>query len=92
MDGARIEHWGKSCGFPRRTWTPDLGGIRAMTAPSPDIGRSAALGWQHLQAGNLAAADEAVRPWLTHEGNDPLVPLFSWTQNPPTQTARLRSF
>ena len=47
-----------------------------MTAPSPDIGRSAALGWQHLQAGNLAAADEAVRPWLTHEGNDPLVPLI----------------
>ena len=47
-----------------------------MTAPSPDIGRSAALGWQHLQAGNLAAADDVVRPWLTHEGNDLLVPLI----------------
>jgi tetratricopeptide (TPR) repeat protein len=47
-----------------------------MTAPSPDIGRSVALGWQHLQAGNLAAADDVVRPWLTHQGNDLLVPLI----------------
>lgn len=47
-----------------------------MTALLTDIRRSAALGWQFLQAGNLAAADEVVRPWLTHSGNDELVPLI----------------
>ena len=47
-----------------------------MTATLADISRSAALGWQLLQAGNLAAADDVVRPWLTHSGNDLLVPLI----------------
>jgi tetratricopeptide (TPR) repeat protein len=47
-----------------------------MTALPTDIRRSAALGWQFLQAGNLAAADEVVRPWLSHSGNDELVPLI----------------
>jgi hypothetical protein len=36
-----------------------------MTANLLDINRSAALGWQLLQAGNLAAADDVVRPFLT---------------------------
>ena len=34
-----------------------------------------ALGWQYLQAGNLAAADETVRPLLARELSDELVPL-----------------
>lgn len=34
------------------------------------------MGWQLLQAGNLAAADETVRPWLHHSGIDELVPLI----------------
>ncbi len=47
-----------------------------MTVALPEIRRSAALGWQLFHAGNLAAADEVVRPWLTHSGNDELVPLI----------------
>jgi tetratricopeptide (TPR) repeat protein len=47
-----------------------------MTVILPEIRNSAALGWQFLQAGNLAAADEVVRPWLTHSGNDELMPLI----------------
>ena len=47
-----------------------------MTMILSDISRSAALGWQLLRAGNLAAADEAVRPWLMHSSNDELVPLI----------------
>jgi tetratricopeptide (TPR) repeat protein len=41
-----------------------------------EISRAAALGWQFFHAGNLAAADEAVRPWLMQAGNDELVPLI----------------
>ena len=47
-----------------------------MTAPLREIRKSAALGWQFFQAGKLAAADEVVRPWLSHSGNDELVPLI----------------
>ena len=47
-----------------------------MTVTLSPISRSAAMGWQLLQAGNLAAADEAVRPWLDHSGIDELVPLI----------------
>ena len=35
----------------------------------------AALGWKYLQAGNLAAAEEVVRPLLARGVNDELVPL-----------------
>ncbi len=48
-----------------------------MTMNHPDIGKSAALGWQLMRAGNLAAAEEIVRPWLGHRGNDALVPLIA---------------
>jgi tetratricopeptide (TPR) repeat protein len=41
-----------------------------------DISRVAALGWQYFHAGNLAAADEAVQPWIAQAGNDELVPLI----------------
>ncbi|HEX4273410.1 MAG TPA: tetratricopeptide repeat protein [Rhizomicrobium sp.] len=47
-----------------------------MIATNSNISRSAALGWQHLRAGNLAAAEEAVRPWLAQGGIDELVPLI----------------
>lgn len=47
-----------------------------MTSVVSEIGRAGALGWQLFQAGNLAAADEVVRPWLTHSGNDELAPLI----------------
>jgi tetratricopeptide (TPR) repeat protein len=36
---------------------------------------AAALAWRYLQAGNLAAADDTVRPFLTHGVSDELVPL-----------------
>jgi tetratricopeptide (TPR) repeat protein len=47
-----------------------------MTTNLLDINRSAALGWQFLQAGNLAAADEVVRPFLTQSRKDEIVPLI----------------
>jgi len=47
-----------------------------MTANLLDISRSAALGWQLLQAGNLAAADEVVRPFLAQSRKDEIVPLI----------------
>jgi tetratricopeptide (TPR) repeat protein len=47
-----------------------------MTTNLLDIKRSAALGWQLLQAGNLAAADEVVRPFLTQHRKDEIVPLI----------------
>ena len=47
-----------------------------MTTNLLDINRSAALGWQLLQAGNLAAADEVVRPLLMQSRKDELVPLI----------------
>jgi tetratricopeptide (TPR) repeat protein len=47
-----------------------------MTANLLDINRSAALGWQLLQAGNLAAADDVVRPFLTQSRKDEIVPLI----------------
>lgn len=47
-----------------------------MTVTLTDISRSAALGWQLLQTGNIAGAEEQVRPWLAHPGNDELVPLI----------------
>jgi len=47
-----------------------------MTVNLLDINRSAALGWQLLRAGNLAAADDIVRPWLAHSSNDEIVPLI----------------
>jgi tetratricopeptide (TPR) repeat protein len=36
---------------------------------------AAALGWRYLQSGNLAAADDIVRPLLAHGVSDDLVPL-----------------
>jgi tetratricopeptide (TPR) repeat protein len=47
-----------------------------MTANLLDINRSAALGWQLLQAGNLAGADDVVRPFLTQSRKDEIVPLI----------------
>src|SRR3954470_21176947 len=47
-----------------------------MTVALSEIRRSAALGWQLFHAGNLAAADALVRPWLAQNGNDELVPLI----------------
>jgi len=47
-----------------------------MTVNLLDIRRSAALGWQLLQAGNLTGADEIIRPWLTHTAKDEIVPLI----------------
>jgi tetratricopeptide (TPR) repeat protein len=47
-----------------------------MTTNLLDINRSVALGWQLLQAGNLAGADEIVRPWLAHSRNDEMAPLI----------------
>ena len=47
-----------------------------MTTHLLDINRSAALGWQLLQAGNLAAADEVVRPFLMQSRKDEIVPLI----------------
>ena len=47
-----------------------------MTTNLLDINRSAALGWQLLQAGNLAAADEIVRPFLMQSRKDEIVPLI----------------
>jgi tetratricopeptide (TPR) repeat protein len=47
-----------------------------MTTNLLDINRSAALGWQLLQAGNLAAADEVVRPFLMQSRKDEIVPLI----------------
>src|ERR1700749_855923 len=47
-----------------------------MTVNLPDIRKSAALGWQHLRAGNVAAAEEAVRPWAAQGNNDMLLPLI----------------
>jgi len=46
-----------------------------MTLALSPVSRAAAMGWQLLQAGNLAAADEAVRPWLQQGVGDELVPL-----------------
>jgi tetratricopeptide (TPR) repeat protein len=42
---------------------------------TPNIAPSIALGWQHLQAGNLAAADEILRTLLASGLSDELVPL-----------------
>lgn len=41
----------------------------------PAVSQSVALGWQLLQAGKLAAADEIVRPLLAHAISDELAPL-----------------
>ena len=43
---------------------------------NPVADPSIALGWQLLQAGNLAAADEVVRPFLSQGRKDELVPLI----------------
>jgi len=42
----------------------------------PNPGQSLALGWQLLRAGNVAAADEAVRPLLAQGISDELAPLI----------------
>ena len=67
-----------ACGIPGWIWAAKHGGSRRRTMGviHPDISRSAALGWQLLQAGNLAAADEVVQPWLAQSGNDELVALI----------------
>ncbi len=41
----------------------------------PNVQQSLALGWQLLQAGNTAAADEVVRPLIALRISDELVPL-----------------
>ena len=41
----------------------------------PNIPQALAMGWQMLQAGNTAAADELVRPLIALRINDELVPL-----------------
>jgi tetratricopeptide (TPR) repeat protein len=46
-----------------------------MTTNIPSIPQAVALGWQLLQAGNLAAADEIVRQLLVHKMTDEMVPL-----------------
>jgi uncharacterized protein (TIGR02466 family) len=42
----------------------------------PNIGQTVALGWQMLRAGNVAAADELVRPLLGQAIADELTPLI----------------
>ncbi len=47
-----------------------------MTAGIPTINQSIARAWQLLQAGNVAAADEIVRPLLAYGTSNELVPLI----------------
>ena len=43
----------------------------------PAVSQSVALAWQLLRAGNVAAADEIVRPLLAHAMTDELVPMLA---------------